>query len=179
MKYIPFLILLIPFLQLIWGCGGTTVNQPGDIQAKLDSITRRPDKFTSKFVCLDGHTYEENWNFQISDTALVVDNGNCPISYTLYNGGTMGATTYRMWFSDAYVSTIRITVKREEGNKKIQSVQLNRHIFTNEPCAIATTPKEEYYIVKKGDTATRLSKKFDIPVNQLPNPLIIGTKIKL
>jgi LysM repeat protein len=175
MKYILLLLVAASF----WSCG-ETVQQDTDWQAKLDSMSRKPSVFRSKFVKFDGHFYEKNFKFTVSDTTLTIEDGNCPIVYTLYNNGLNGATTYSNWFSDNYVRTVSIRVMRSEGDKKIKSVQLNNHLFTNEPyvpeASVPETDKEVYVVVK-GDTPTKVSKKLNIPLTQLPKVLRVGQKI--
>lgn len=173
MKY----LILLLFPALFWSCG-SNVQQNTDWQAKLDSMSRRPDVFRSKFVKVDGHFYEKAFKFSVKDSTLTIDDGNCPIEYDLYNGGLNGATTYSSWYSDNYVRTISIKVKRAEGTKAIQSIQLNNHLFTNEPY-VEEAPeagKREYTVVAK-DTPTKVAAKLDIPITSLPKVLRKGQKI--
>lgn len=173
-----YLILLL-VLSSLWGCDTSTQSNT-DWQAKLDSMGRRPDVFKSKFVRVDGHFYEKAFKFSVKDSTLTIEDGSCPIVYTLYNNGLNGATTYSSWYSDNYVRTIKIQVKRNEGNKSIQSIQLNNHLFTNEPYVEEETVpagKRTYIVVPK-DTPTKVSKKLNIPLTQLPKVLRVGQKIE-
>ena len=179
-------ILLFFFVLGLISCDSTVQQgNPEDFQAKLDSLSgKRLEKFSSKYASAGEGFYPKDVDFEISKEKLSVHSGQSTIIYDLYDDGTKGATSYDMWYSDNYVRIINITVNRDV-NKKIQSVQLNNHVFTNapyireEPKVEKTNPKKgkKIYVVKAGDTASSLSKQLNIPISKFPNPLPVGTKI--
>ena len=172
MRLLLFVLIVLPLIQ----CSTDQVDYEA-VKSELDSLNVNTNTFNAVYVSTDGrHFQERSTYFELADSSLTVRTGDCPMVYRLYEGGAKGATLPKTWNTSGYVE--HVSIKVERFGRVISSIKLNDHYFTNTPIpleeeVVVVTAKT--YIIKKGDTVTKL-RKF-IPIDKLPKNLIINHKI--
>lgn len=197
MKYLFLLVVLLTGCQ----CGGKRDQAALDKLQEQVSLNHTATKeqqivfHTTAFTKNDSYFYEKRLTFTLTDSTLVVGGGQCEITYKanapIERGDVIrfyGYTTFNQWFSDEFIQRITVTIDPALGCVEINNVKFYTLVpaKSNKVQAehkLEVTEVESHYIVQPGDTYSKLSEKFGVPVEKLKElngkTLKRGTKLIL
>lgn len=161
------IIIAIALIFLIGGCQcdpqmDTVQTSVPDTAAVQTVVISEPQfvEVSTNFVTKDNKNFVlRDMQFSISDSVIIIK-GTYPITYIVSrkDGDTYYAySDDKQWFSDAYVD--KITFRYEDERIRVNGVSFYQVLPREAPKSVS---KSKAYVIKAGDTAISIGKKFGV-----------------